>query len=133
MKIPLAVLADAANVSEGKLNILGNFSIIYAKKFPARHPSLQLVVRMEASPAESGSTKNMEVVMMDADGKKIMGFRADFPVPGPANPGENIQIQTILNLQDTIFPTAGRYAISILLNGQEEASIPLTLTLQEGG
>ena len=96
MKVPLAVLADAANVSGGKLNILGNFSIIYAEKFPARHPQMQLVVRMEASPAEVGAQKSMEVTMIDADGEKIMGFSADFTVPESTNPGETVQIQTIL-------------------------------------
>ena len=131
MKIPLAVLADAANVSEGKLNILGNFSIIHAVKFPTRHPEMQLVIRMEASPAEVGAKKNMEVTMIDADGKKIMGFSADFAVPEPKNPGETVQIQTILGLRDTVFPKAGRYAIHVLINGNEEARIPLTLALLE--
>ena len=132
MKIPLALLADAANVSEGKLNILGNFSIIYAEKFPTRHPQMQLVLRMEASPAEVGMEKNIEVTMHDADGQRIAGFKADFTVPEPKTAGEEVQMQTILQLRDTVFPQPGRYGIHVLINGNEEARVPLTLTLKEG-
>ena len=131
MKVPLALLADAANVSEGKLNILGSFSVINARKFPTRHPEMKLVIRVEASPAEVGMEKKIEVAMLDEDGKRLMGVSADFTVPEPQNPGETVQIQTILGLRDTVFPKAGRYAIHVLINGNEEATVPLTLVLLE--
>ena len=134
MNISLAVLADSANVSqEGKLNILGNFASINASKFPARHPQMQLVLRMEASPAEVGRKENMEVVMLDADGERIASFNADFTVPAPTSPGHPVQIQTIISLRDTVFPRAGQYGIYVLINGNEEAMVPLTLTLTGEG
>ena len=133
MNIVFAVLADAANVSrEGKLNILGNFANINASEFPTRHPQMQLVLRMEASPAEVGMEKNIEVTMLDADGQRIAGFTADFTVPEPKTAGEEVQMQTILHLRDTVFPQPGRYGIHVLINGNEEARVPLTLTLREG-
>ena len=133
MNVVFAVLSDAANVSqEGKLNILGNFANINATKFPVRHPQMQLVLRMEASPAEVRAEKNMEVAMIDADGERIASFNADFTVPEPKVAGEMVQMQTILSLRDTVFPKPGRYAIHVLINGNEEARVPLTLTLKEG-
>lgn len=133
MNVVFAVLADAANVSqEGKLNILGNFANIKAREFPIRHPQMQLVIRMEASPLEAGKEKNIEVTMLAADGQKISSFSANFTVPQPKNPGEDVQLQTVLYLRDTVFPQPGRYALHVLINGSEEARVPLTLTLEEG-
>lgn len=128
MNVVFAVLADSANISqEGKLNILGNFANISATKFPTRHPQMQLVLRMEASPAEVGAEKNIEVTMIDADGERIASFKGEFTVPEPKVAGEMVQMQTIIGLRDTVFPKAGRYAIHVLINGNEEARVPLTL------
>jgi len=133
MNVIFAVLADAANVSqEGKLNILGNFANINASKFPARHPQMQLVIRMEASPAEVRTKKNMEVTMMDADGQRITSVNAEFTVPEPKAAGEEVQMLIILHLRDTVFPQPGRYGVHVLINGSEAARVPLTLTLKEG-
>ena len=128
MEIILAVLADSANVSrEGKLNILGNFADITASEFPARHPEMQLVLRMEASPAEIGMHKKLEMQLLDEDGGKISGFSADFEVPEPAKSGEPVNIQLITRIVDTVFPKAGKYAIYVLIDGKTEARVPLTV------
>lgn len=128
MDVVFAVLADAANVSqEGKLNILGNFANITANTFPARHPAMQLVIRMEASPAEVGQDKKMEVVIMDEDANKIGGFGADFKVPPPKRSGERVQMLIVMGLLDTVFPKKGKYAIVVLVNGNEEATVPLSV------
>jgi len=128
VEVIFAVLADSANVSrEGKLNILGNFAEIYVSQFPARHPEMQLVLRMGASPAEIGMHKKLEMQLLDEDGGKISGFSADFEVPEPAKPGESVDIQLITRILDTVFPKAGRYAIYVLIDGKTEATVPLTV------
>lgn len=82
MKVTLALLADAANVSqEGKLNILGTFDNISASKFPTRHPEMQLVLRMEASVAEANTHKRLELKVMDEDAQQVGGAVAEFDVP----------------------------------------------------
>lgn len=128
MNIVFAVLADSANISrEGKLNILGNFANINASAFPIRHPEMQLVLRMQASPAEIGMKKKMEMQLLDEDGEKISGFTADFEVPKKGKPGELVNVQTIIRMVDTVFPKAGRYAIYVLIDGKTEATVPLTV------
>ena len=128
MNVIFAVLSDAANVSqEGKLNILGNFANIYASEFPTRHPQMYLVLRMEATPAEVGMEKTVDVTMLDADGEKIAALSADFKVPEPKAKGEMVQMQTIVSLRDVVFPKAGRYGIYVLIDGNTEATVPLTL------
>lgn len=126
MDVVFAVLADAANVSqEGKLNILGNFANINASTFPARHPEMQLVVRMEASPAEIGMQKKIEVKLLDVDGKQVGGFGGDFVVPPAKQPGERVNMQLIMRLVDTVFPTKGKYVFAVLIDDKTEYEVPL--------
>ena len=128
MNVIFAVLSDAANVSqEGKLNILGNFANINASKFPARHPQMQLVIRMEASPVEARTEKNMEVTILDADGGKIAAVSAEFEVPKPKAEGDMVQMQTIISFQGIVFPQPGRYGVYVLIDGNTQVTIPLTL------
>jgi hypothetical protein len=78
-------------------------------------------------PAEVGMHKNLEMQLLDEDGGKITGFNADFDVPQPARPGEPVSIQSITRILDVVFPKAGKYAIHILIGGEEKASVPLTV------
>ncbi len=55
MEVPLAVLADSANVSrEGKLNIMDIFSQLSGQSLPVRCPHIALVFALEAHAAERG-------------------------------------------------------------------------------
>lgn len=128
MDVVFAVLADSANVSqEGKLNILGSFATIYAQGFPARHPAMQLVIRMEASSVEAGRPKKLEVLIVDPDGAKIGELSADFTVPAPPTAGERINMQVILGMVDTVFPKAGKYGVHILIDGNEGFTVPISV------
>lgn len=129
MEVIFAVLADSANVSkEGKLNILGNFSHISATEFPARHPEMQLVLRMEAQPAEFGKTKTIEMSLLGEDGEKLSGFSAEFEVPKPeGSGGQPVNMQSIIKIVDTIFPRAGRYVVNVLIGGETKAQVRLSV------
>lgn len=134
MDIIFAVLADSANVSqEGKMNILGNFASISATNYPTVHLQMYLVLRMEASPTEIGMKKNVEVAIIDIDGERIASFSADFEIPEGRGDGEPIGMQTILSMQNTVFPKPGRYAVDVLVNQDRKITIPLALKLVEGG
>ena len=129
MDVVYALLADGANVSqEGKLNILGSFAHINATSFPARHPEMHLVIRLESSPAEIGSQKKLEIKLLDEDanviGTPIVG---DLTVPPPKEQGQRIQIQAIMRLVDTVFPKKGRYVFAVLVDGKTEAEVPLSV------
>jgi hypothetical protein len=129
MNVTLALLADAANVSqEGKLNILGAFANINAVKFPARHPEMQLVLRFEASPAEAETNKRLEVKVIDEDGQAVGGFGGEFTV-APAISGQRIRMQTVMRITDAIFPKPGDYTFAVIVDGKTEYEVPLSLTL----
>ncbi len=129
MEVTLALLADSANVSrEGKLNILGTFSTILATQFPARHPQMQLVIRMEASAGEVGMHKALVVKLMDEDANEVGKNRPiDIEVPPPSAPGQRTEVNVIAQLVDTVFPKPGRYVFHILIDDRTEREVPLTV------
>jgi len=133
MDVTLALLADAANVSqEGKLNILGAFANINAVEFPARHPEMQLVLRFEASPAEAETNKRLEVKILDEDGQAIGGFGGEFKVSA-ATSGQRIRMQTVMRILDAVFPRPGDYTFAVLIDDKTEYEVPLSLTLMTAG
>ncbi len=127
MEVKLAVLADYSNISkEGKLNLLGIFDIIRARSFPAVHRNMQLVMILEAPSSEADTNKNVQVMLLDADGKRIFEVEAQLKLAEPA-PGEIIKSPQILNLNNIPFGGPGDYAFCILINGEEKGRVPLKL------
>jgi len=53
MDLTYLLAADYANITrDGKLNVMGIFSIINAPGFPAVHPQMYLVAQLTAGPFE---------------------------------------------------------------------------------
>ena len=130
MDVAFAMLADAANVSrEGKLNILGAFDRIYGTQFPLTWPRMVLVTRFTASPAEFGSEKSLEIITLDADGKRLGQATGTMKVPDRQT-GRQLKINHILPMSMT-FPGPGEYSIAILVNGEPKAAVPLEVVRRE--
>lgn len=128
MKVTLAVLADYSNVTkEGKLNILGIFDTIFAQKFPATHHNMQLVMRLEAPRSEIGTDKNVQVRLIDEDGKQIIEIGTQFTLPTTETVEPFIKRDHVLNLNNLVFQRPGDYSFHILINGEEKKSVPLKL------
>lgn len=124
MEIDLAVVADAANVSqEGKLNILGVFDTIWTRQFPFRHGSMVFVVRVAAGFTDEG-THRMEVRLIDADGQQL--FRAEGPlnVTG-SQPGRTVKPHVIMGLSGINFQKPGDYSFEIVVDGEHMRSVAL--------
>jgi len=127
MEVTLALLADYANVTrEGKLNIMGIFELIYAHSFPFRHPQMQLIMRFESDAAEAGTTKDVEVQLVDEDGKKLMSIGGEITL-GQGRPGEPIITNHILTLNNMGFEKPGDYEFKILIQGEVRETIRLKL------
>ena len=130
MEVSFALLADAANVSrEGKLNVLGAFDRIYGAKFPLTWPRMMLVTRFLASAAEFDTEKSIEIVTLDADGKRLGGATGKMRVP-KGQSGRQLKINHVLPMGMT-FPAPGEYSIEILVNGESKATVPLDVIQRE--
>ena len=127
MEVTLALLADAANVSsDGKLNILGVFNALGANTFPVVHPQMALVLRFEATRAEEGKTRQIELQLADGDGQKLFKIEAQLVRPAGA-PGTPIRLNHILMLNGIQFPKAGDYVFNVLVGDDQKAAIDLKL------
>jgi len=126
MEIKLALLADSANVSrEGKLNILGVFSNLNAKEFPAVWPSMVLVINLEAHVTEIEREHTIEIKVVDEDGKQLASIEGNFDIKPNKDPKMPSTRGIILPLRDVQFAKPGYYSFDILVDGRYEESIPI--------
>jgi hypothetical protein len=127
MRVTMALLADAANVSrEGKLNVLGVFDTIYARSFPVAHAQMQLVLRFEGNAAEGGSTCSFEVHLVAPDGAVQARVPVTMTIPRPET-GERVRVDHILTFANVGFQQPGRYALRVVLADSAETAVPLRL------
>lgn len=124
MDCKLAFVADAANVSNGKLNVLGIFDQLTPREYPYLHPQMYLVVSFQATPPEYGRKKNFEISMLDPDGRLLTTLKASGNVPKP-EAGKRANFQIVLQMVNTPFPKPGPYEIVVLVGGDHKAAIPL--------
>ncbi len=125
MRVTLALLADYANFSrEGKLNIMGVFDTLYAPGFPTTHAHMQLVLRLEADAAEAGSTHDVEVRLVKADGSVLWRLPGATTVQR-GEPNEPVRTDSIVNVVNLTFEHAGRYAFDVVVDGTVAARVPL--------
>lgn len=119
MEIKQVILADYANVSrEGKLNVLGIFSDIYAQNFPAVHPQMQVVISWTATKTEAGRKKTMQVELHNADGKRLLSLGGEVALPEGA-PGRALGGNFILPIPPVRFDEPGSYAFIVMINDEE--------------
>jgi hypothetical protein len=126
MKIPMALLADEANVSqEGKLNVLGVFDRIAAAAFPVVHPKLVFVFRVQAEYTDQGPPVPVRVRLLDQDGAVLFEATGEL-APPQVGPGEFVTANQIFALVGVQFPQPGLYNFVVTV-GEERHETPLSL------
>ena len=125
MNIVLFALCDAATDYQGKLNILGTFDAIWAKKMPAAHPMCAVALRLRFSKIEEGDHK-IRINIIDGDGKAVVPpLETGINVRFRDAPRTSIAANMILNLQGLKFPDFGEYSIDLAIDGKHMASLPI--------
>ena len=109
MFIPMALLADEANISqEGKLNVLGVFDRLVAPSFPTIHPKMVFVFRVQSEYADSGRSFTVRLRLMDEDGAVLFEAGGDL-LPPSVPPGEYASANQIFTLVGIALPRPGQY------------------------
>jgi hypothetical protein len=127
MKIPVALLADEANISqEGKLNILGAFDRIAAARYPTLHPRMVFVFRVHAEYADAGERFPTRVRLMDEDGGILFEANGELTAPHLA-PGEFITANQVFSLVGVRFPHPGHYKFVLNVGDLPPHETPLRL------
>jgi hypothetical protein len=125
MKIPVALLADEANISqEGKLNVLGAFDRIAAARFPMLHPRMVFVFRVQAEYADAGERFPTRVRLMDEDGAALFEANGDLVAP-PLAPGEFTTANQVFSLVGVRFPRPGHYKFVLNVGSLPPHETPL--------
>ncbi|OGR93610.1 MAG: hypothetical protein A2992_09560 [Elusimicrobia bacterium RIFCSPLOWO2_01_FULL_59_12] len=128
MDLDFAFLADAADVAMGKLFVMGGaFDTIHVAGFPATHPALAVVLRLLLKPHDLDRKHQLEIQLLDADGRKIASAPGELSVAkSPDSPsGWKQPFLLPLRFLNTPFQKAGHYSIEILINGELAKTIPL--------
>jgi len=129
MDVEYAFLADAAQTSsDGKLYVLGGgIDRIFAKKFPAVHPAMSLVLKMRLHPTECEREHALELELSDPDGNPVGGkVSAKFEARRQEH-GRPAFVQLVLNVLQARFEHAGDYAFQVVIDGQHHKSVSFYL------
>jgi hypothetical protein len=119
MKIPMAFLADEANISqEGKLNVLGIFDRIAAPEFPVTHPRMVYCFRVQAEFADAGRNFPVQVRLLDEEGAVLFEASGEINPPAVA-PGDISTANQVFTLVGLQFHHPGRYQFVVNLGALE--------------
>ena len=127
MDVAFAFVCDYAENST-KLTAVGiGFDTIYAPAVPLTHPAFYVVAAFRFRAVEAGS-KNIEVHIVDADGKDVVPpLSTQIEVSRPASGYTHTSQRMALGLHGVTFPAYGDYEVSWLVDGHESALIPLKI------
>jgi hypothetical protein len=128
MDLDFAFLADAADVSLGKLFVLGGaFDTIHVPAFPATHPVLAVVLRLLLGPIDLDRKHDLEILLLDADGRHVASAQGELMVPKSPDAPQGWKQAVILPLRffNVPFQQTGHYSIEIVVDGSMVKAIPL--------
>jgi hypothetical protein len=128
MKIPMAFLADEANISqEGKLNVMGIFDRIAAVEFPVVHPRMVFAFRVHAEHGDAGRPRPVRVVLLN-DADEVL-FEASGEINAPmVPPGEFSTANQVFTLVGVHFPRAGLYRFVVEIEPLEPHETPFIVS-----
>ena len=127
MHLDFAVIADYALVDQaGKLSVLGIFQHIWVQQFPAMHPRLHLVLRLKGKRTEVGEHA-VQIRLQDEQEAEILGGAGNVTFNEPPAGVTEIEAGAIL-VFDVPFPHPGPYRFVITIDGETQASVPVTVS-----
>jgi len=128
MRLTSAMLADAAQVTSGKLYVLGGaFDTITARAFPVVYRSLAVVLVAEVGPGDRNRDLPLKITLLDEDGAELGvesqgNLRVGAPSSLPA--GASTVVPLVGAFGNVRFPNAGGYVFVVEHEGVELARIP---------
>jgi hypothetical protein len=123
MNIEAFLLCDAATEQQGKLNVLGAFDNIYAKKVPTVHPACAIAARIRFDKIEEGN-HSVRIQIIDQDGSNVCP-KLEGNISVRTRPGHDSTVANlILNIQRLEFKQYGQYRVDLAIDNKIEGSLP---------
>ncbi len=131
MKVQLAVLCEAANVSmDGKLNIFGEFNTINAAQLPAVYPVIvyvvKLVFRSEDVANDGTIPVHFRVEVRSPDGVIVSSIEGS-GIGSGHEAGTPSSLPLILPVLNPTFDTYGEFEFRLFINHKEQNCISLLI------
>lgn len=128
MRLTSAMLADAAQVTSGKLYVLGGaFDTITARSFPVVYRSIAVVLVAEVGPADRNRDLPIRISLVDEDGGD-MGVRSEgnlrVGAPSSLPAGASNVVPLVGAFGNVRFPHPGGYVFLVEHAEEELARIP---------
>jgi hypothetical protein len=114
LPLPLAmVICDTIwkDSGSGKATLLGLFSEIGAKEFPATHGNMGVHIAL----TDAQGTVPVRLQLLDVDEEEEPLYRAETELAFP-NPREIINWN--IHIRDVVFPAAGEYRLQLFARGE---------------
>ncbi len=126
MKVNYAFACDVAiRAPSGKLNVAGILNELHSDEYPFVREQVSVVVGFEASVAEVGQEKRIRIALHEPDGVEIAAIERDYTVSQSPEIGRPRFVSAAWDFLGVEFPVPGDYAFHVLVNGDENAAVPL--------
>jgi hypothetical protein len=126
VKVEIFTLCEFANAdpASGKINIIGTFDHIGGFQTPIVFPLCVVAIRMRFGVVENGM-KKVRLSFIDADGAPVMPT-IEVPLNVQIAAGESTTTAPcVVIMQQIKLPHFGEYSISLAIDSNEVAAIPL--------
>ncbi len=123
-QVDFALLADAVQVLQGKLYVLGGgWNTLFVAGFPARHPSLGVGLRVRVPWSWTDRPLKIGIDLQEEDGARILpgppiaqGVKVSRP-PGIPD-GSDVVLARSFTFNNLVFPKAGAYSFVLSLDDE---------------
>ena len=132
MELRVFLLADYANISDDKLNIIGVFDTITSKQFPFKFPSMHLAIKLVTEQEEHDVEHTIKVLFVDEKEEKVANGEGKFTIPG-SDTGH--RSKAILNfaiaMREIMFEKPSNYEVRLIVNEGLKGTILLEVVQLE--
>jgi len=122
--IDVALLADAVQAVRGKLFILGGgWDTLWVQRFPARHPSLAIGLRLRVPVSWASDSLRLSVELQAADGRPLLPHPLSHDIaipPGTQHPPNASDFGLIrsFTFNNLMFESEGSYSFVISVDDE---------------
>ena len=132
------MIADHAEAKGGKLYMTGGgWDQLSAHTFPTTHPHMTLAVTMLVPSTRLNEEHRFRIRLLDADNTIAAGFdvggQFEAGRPPGHREGDSVINHLAINLNNTVFESAGNYRFVLEVDGEERAEAPFKVVkLRQG-
>jgi hypothetical protein len=138
MKVDWVILANAAEVRDGMVNVIsGGWNVAARPSYPSMFFGA-IAARLLFEPAEARTPHTLRVSVLDSQGQVLAQVPLEVPPPpqpppDPTPVGFEMPLTIASNLTGVTIPAPGVYYVSLAVDGLEQRKIPMVFVVAPSG